>query len=680
MTHEEVKKYWMRIATTNKVQTNLSQLFGRYKTGAKGIGRFCCRRLGNNLRLETTAVIGVNDFETTIVDFPWEQFKPGDEVTSIKCNGDVFKNRYQKTGTTLIISGSQKDEWRNRGFDYVKRQLVQLVVNRGVRRPHFKEDPGFNIEIEANEKPIESKDLRQEALNAGWGTLTGKVDKMGTVIYELYALGIGEKSITGDNKHPELSGIKFAVGIFPLVKEQWRNPKIFLKQGMGNLLEEWGGVQVRLNGFRVYPYGDDDWLNIDKDRGLSKGAVQDGLALFAQKLKLNSARVLLSMLSNRSYMGSVEIHGTRDGFEPKANREGFLDSPEVRALNNVVRYGIDWSSIYRDYFLRQQQEKKQNDIREKFVEQSGSPIVKTEMVETAVQYIQNEVQNVSKLLPKEKRTDFLKSFKTAKDVILSFKSNSQEELQHLRLIASTSTLLLIFSHEVKSLLGMLESSRSILKNIEGKLSPKDANLVARVVENLGQSKSRFAELIDMTSLIGVDSRNAPEKRLALKEHLAVAIKCFSLIVSSYEIEIDIEDIPENLLVGPLQEAELFAVLLNVLSNSIKAVIAGFESKKKIHFNANVENDFVRLDIQDNGVGLPEKYFDDVFIPFLSDPAKNLYQSLKKNLNPEDGHIVGTGSGLGLSIVREILDAHRGSIRFKKPTDNKWKTHLEIMLP
>jgi signal transduction histidine kinase len=227
---------------------------------------------------------------------------------------------------------------------------------------------------------------------------------------------------------------------------------------------------------------------------------------------------------------------------------------------------------------------------------------------------------------------------------------------------------------------MLESSRSILKNIEGKLSPKDANLVARVVENLGQSKSRFAELIDMTSLIGVDSRNAPEKRLALKEHLAVAIKCFSLIVSSYEIEIDIEDIPENLLVGPLQEAELFAVLLNVLSNSIKAVIAGFESKKKIHFNANVENDFVRLDIQDNGVGLPEKYFDDVFIPFLSDPAKNLYQSLKKNLNPEDGHIVGTGSGLGLSIVREILDAHRGSIRFKKPTDNKWKTHLEIMLP
>src|ERR1700722_13772533 len=57
MNHDEVKNYWMRIATTNKVESNISKVFGRIKTGEKGIGRFCCRRLGNNLRLENVSLL-----------------------------------------------------------------------------------------------------------------------------------------------------------------------------------------------------------------------------------------------------------------------------------------------------------------------------------------------------------------------------------------------------------------------------------------------------------------------------------------------------------------------------------------------------------------------------------------------------------------------------------------------
>ena len=53
MNYEAVEKYWMRIATTNKEKSNNSTIFGRPLTGAKGIGRFSCRRLGGHLELIT---------------------------------------------------------------------------------------------------------------------------------------------------------------------------------------------------------------------------------------------------------------------------------------------------------------------------------------------------------------------------------------------------------------------------------------------------------------------------------------------------------------------------------------------------------------------------------------------------------------------------------------------------
>ena len=65
MTFDQVKKYWMKIATTNKVKQNISEKYGRPKSGAKGIGRFSCRRLGTWLTLQTTAEWANGKLQTT---------------------------------------------------------------------------------------------------------------------------------------------------------------------------------------------------------------------------------------------------------------------------------------------------------------------------------------------------------------------------------------------------------------------------------------------------------------------------------------------------------------------------------------------------------------------------------------------------------------------------------------
>jgi K+-sensing histidine kinase KdpD len=299
-------------------------------------------------------------------------------------------------------------------------------------------------------------------------------------------------------------------------------------------------------------------------------------------------------------------------------------------------------------------------------------------VEQAVEYIQKEIKHVSSLLPPQERRAVSSSFRTATSAILEHEKSKKEELHHLRLIASTSTLLLIFSHEVKSLLGTLEASTSSLRHIENKLTGKDADKVAEIRSSLSEAKIRFSELIDMTSLIGVDSKSATPDRLALGERVKEAKKCFKLILDGYDIKVDDTAVPNNIMVGPMLEAELYAILLNVLSNSIKSVIAAGDDKE-IEIEAIRSEGKNIISIRDTGIGLGASHYEDVFIPFVADPDGKMYSNLNKHLNPQDRYIVGTGSGLGLAIIKEIVEVRKGSIAFKTPS-GKWKAHLEIILP
>lgn len=685
MTLDEINKYWMKIATTNKVKNRQSEIYGRPKTGAKGIGRFCCRRLGTNLKLETVARLKSGDYQTTVIEFPWTKYSPGTDVTQIKCNGEVSTSKTGRTGTALIITGATRDEWTERGFNFVKRQLTLLSANRGALRIGYSPDPGFNIKITANGESIETKDLREEIIESGWGTLTGRVDATGKAVYKLDALRIGSKETTGDRKFPELKGVNFKVGIIPYIKEHLRNPKILSKKITNEILDEWSGIQIRLHGFRVFPYGEDDWLSIERDRSLSKSTFDSkNLLVIAKNLKIDKpGRAALHMLSNKGYFGQVDLPDNIKGFEPKANREGFLADPAIDSLKEFVRYGIDWSTIYRAYFDQLEARKKTEKAHETFEAVSGKKAESDAIVKTALNYIETEVENISKLIPAEKRQSFkkiLSSVKTAHSAIIHHETSSQEELRHLRLIASTSSLLLIFSHEVKSLLGMLESSRSVVKGIANRLPQKDKAIILGVADRLEETKLRFSELLGLTYLIGVDSKSAREERLALKEHIAKSIRCFDLIKTRYRITIDGADvIPMSILVGPLLEAELYALLLNVLSNSIKSVIASGVKDKKILFEAEKTTTGTVLRIHDNGVGLSESNFEEAFIPFVSDPDKRLYSGLTANLNPEDRGILGTGSGLGLTIVRDILKLRGGKIEFKPPLKG-WKAQIEVTLP
>jgi signal transduction histidine kinase len=93
-------------------------------------------------------------------------------------------------------------------------------------------------------------------------------------------------------------------------------------------------------------------------------------------------------------------------------------------------------------------------------------------------------------------------------------------------------------------------------------------------------------------------------------------------------------------------AQIHEAIINLLSNAVKYT----PSSGKIIIRLNQQQDNAVLTITDTGVGIPEDQQPNLFKPFfrLQDPT-----------NPQLD-----GTGLGLSLVRNIIERHRGEIIFK----------------
>jgi hypothetical protein len=232
MTVDEVRKFWMKIGTSSKAAQPVSHRYGRLKTGSKGIGRFACRRLGANLRLITCAHVklkgsGRASYQTTSVEFIWSTFEPGVDVETVECAGETSVQPTGRTGTTLEIWGGAHDEWRLRGFNYLKRQLVLLSSNRGIARAGFIEDPGFNVLLEAPGLSGELIDVRAAVLDASWGTVKAQVESDGRATCSLNAKGLGgTKKFTSTQRFSRISGTALQIGILPQRKDEARKPEL----------------------------------------------------------------------------------------------------------------------------------------------------------------------------------------------------------------------------------------------------------------------------------------------------------------------------------------------------------------------------------------------------------------------------------------------------------------------
>jgi signal transduction histidine kinase len=691
MTPEEVATYWMRIGTTNKDGNPCSRRFGRPRTGKKGVGRFACRRLGSSLELETIATQLEGTQTATVkttVTFDWNSFEPGTTVESVPCVGVTSKLLgTHPTGTRLVISGAGNDEWQARGFDYVRRQLAVMASNSGRIREGFEEDPGFSVQLVESGSTGEQTDLRESVINASWGTLEAEVNEDGAAVFTLHAFGLGGKrKFTTSPRFAPIAGARLKLGILPTSKADGvRDPALLANYVLAKIVEEWGGVQLRYNGFRMYPYGNpgDDWLQIDADRGRRVGRPEQAELLnFATSLqKIDPSRVLLNMLGMRNYLGHVDVSSQIIGLEPRLDRQGFVESETFELLRTFVRMAIEWATIHRESFIRQRSQLEARQAIEQL-----APILRPEplplesdVTPRATRFLRQEITRLVTSLPLGEQAETKSSLFRTVNAIEAINADTLSQLRHLRLVAAASTLTLLFAHEVRSSIASLGAGSAKLRVLARRVPAHEEEL-ANLSKQLASTQTHLARLVDMTGIVGAFRSDQRAVDVNLSSAVEKAVSCFRLVIENYRIQVDARHVLSSLQVGPIIEGEIYSILINLLSNAIKSLIAQGGSSKNIRIWTEATSPKVILRIADNGVGLDREHFMDVFTPFISDPKGLLYDRLEENANPEDAAIFGTGSGLGLSIARDIARARGGDIRFIDPIDDTWAACVEVELP
>ena len=113
----------------------------------------------------------------------------------------------------------------------------------------------------------------------------------------------------------------------------------------------------------------------------------------------------------------------------------------------------------------------------------------------------------------------------------------------------------------------------------------------------------------------------------------------------------------------MYRSELVSVLFNLLSNAIKAVKGA--NDRRMEVTGFEEDDFIHIWYLDSGRGLDKNRWEVVFESFETYSEPDLK--------------FGVGTGLGLTIVRDIVKSYAGNVQFIDPPDS-WKTCVEIILP
>ncbi|MEW6716499.1 MAG: ATP-binding protein [Chloroflexota bacterium] len=216
---------------------------------------------------------------------------------------------------------------------------------------------------------------------------------------------------------------------------------------------------------------------------------------------------------------------------------------------------------------------------------------------------------------------------------------------------ATDTLtyfLSIVSHELRSPLAAIENYlQTILGGFAGELTPKQERMLKRSILRVIELRSLIGDVVDL-------ARMRPEQIQADFEWFdpgevgTESIEDVRLAAAEKEIQLKIEPPPffEPIVGARRRMRQVFS---NLLNNAIKFSPAG----SKVIFSAYYEPEEVVFTVEDEGPGIPDE------------DLKHIFKNFYRGSNVGDA----TGMGLGLSIAKNIIDAHNGQIVVENITDD-----------
>jgi signal transduction histidine kinase len=224
----------------------------------------------------------------------------------------------------------------------------------------------------------------------------------------------------------------------------------------------------------------------------------------------------------------------------------------------------------------------------------------------------------------------------------------EENLRRHHQLALAGRLVGATMHEVNNRLAALTNLIFLSRNLAEPSSPS--------IDYLDVADSQLRSLGEITSRsLSFIRLDGEAKEIDLVELATSALRLHDRQISKKRINLQTRS-AETALVA-VKKGEIFQVLTNLLLNAIEALPHSGNLFVRVALRRNVAT----ITIADNGIGIPEHM------------RPTLFESFKSNKVE--------GNGLGLWIVKEIIQGHGGTIRYRSSCDSgRSGTIFRISLP
>ena len=221
------------------------------------------------------------------------------------------------------------------------------------------------------------------------------------------------------------------------------------------------------------------------------------------------------------------------------------------------------------------------------------------------------------------------------------------ELAHVNRFSTAGELTASIAHEINQPLGSIMTNAETAQAILKSQTPDIAELpiiveLKDILNDILEDDRRATEVIRrMRSLL----KKAPFelKNLDLNDLARETVEFLSTLAIGREVEL-VSVITPNALPILGDRIQLQQVILNLVLNGIDAMRDTPSTNRIINIRTSRVENFAQLSVSDRGSGIPEENLKEVFEPFFTSKAE--------------------GMGMGLSIARTIIEAHRGQISAK----------------
>jgi signal transduction histidine kinase len=196
------------------------------------------------------------------------------------------------------------------------------------------------------------------------------------------------------------------------------------------------------------------------------------------------------------------------------------------------------------------------------------------------------------------------------------------------------------SHDIKGSLSSISSLLGVVeKQILGPISPQNAEFVSKALVRTSKLKLFLNDLLMLTRM-RLDNR-FETTRVNVKNVIRNVIARVKPDAEEKNITITY-DIPDDSLCISGVEVSVEEAIFNIVHNAIKYTPA----EGKVFIDAKLDQKEVLISVSDTGYGIPENEIPYIFDEFYR--AKNVATNIE-------------GTGIGLSLVKAIIDRHNGKI-------------------